>query len=285
MSRTRVGPAPHRVIARRALVGTLRLGVGGDEQVHPDVGLRQIVASGQSRLEQERRASRLRHDLARHHDSHVARAVEHVHALVRIARVHVDLVVLLEPGVHLRPLERHVVAQEEPARRRIGIAPRGMLRGPVAHPHRPARGSVRAAAGPGMAGRREGLAPDVRAREVVDRDAARLPEQEGAPAVGDELAREAHPHPAGARLELVTGIRLGGIGGGHHDLTRDDSTGPSEASRGPTPSRAATTFRAVNSDMTIPLSFRASGPWIAECAQHTRDGSAAGRRGVEAGRP
>ena len=117
--------------------------------------------------------------------------------------MHVHLIVLLEPGLHLRPFECHVVAQQESIGRWVRIPPRGVLRRPVPRPDRPAPDRPLVGARRRVGGGDEDLGPHVRQRKVVDREPAGLAEKQHALAVGHDLAAEADPDPARARLELV----------------------------------------------------------------------------------
>jgi hypothetical protein len=94
-----------------ALVGAAGDGVGRNEQVHAHVDLRDVVASRQPRLEQQRRPVRVGDLHAVHLDLDVPGAVQDVDARVRVVWVDENLLVLLEPSVHGVPVEADQVAQ------------------------------------------------------------------------------------------------------------------------------------------------------------------------------
>jgi hypothetical protein len=74
-----------------------------------------------------------------------------------------------------------------------------------------------------MVGRGHPIHPDIRAREVVDRQMPRLEQQVGVRTVGDDLAVEldAHPPRRGLEQDLVVGVGpergFARLGGCRHD--------------------------------------------------------------------
>src|SRR5215469_6719348 len=85
--------------------------VARNEQVYAHVELRDVVASRQPRLEQQRRPVRVGDLQVVYLDFDVPRAVQDVDARVRVVWVDEDLLVLLEPSVHGVPLEADQVTQ------------------------------------------------------------------------------------------------------------------------------------------------------------------------------
>jgi len=184
----------HRPPLGLPLVGAMADRVGVLEQVHPDVGLRHVVPSGQAGLEQQRRLHALGDGDAVDLDADVARAGEHVDARVRIARVREHLLVLLEPGVHRAPVEPDRVAQ---------LGNRGVLEADRRAP------DALDAEGPAVTAARrvidaavglEQLGADVVNRDVVGRVVRLLPHVQRPGGVGDQLAAQIRPHPLGAGL-------------------------------------------------------------------------------------
>jgi hypothetical protein len=80
------------------------------KQIEPNVGLRDVIAHGQVRLEEEARFVRIGHRDPADDNANVPRALQDVNAGVRIARMNVDLLVLLGASVHRRPMEADVAA-------------------------------------------------------------------------------------------------------------------------------------------------------------------------------
>ena len=103
--------------------------VARDEDVEVHVGPRQVVAGGQARLEEEHRPVAVGQDDAVELDDDVAPAAQRLDALVRVARVAADLLVLLEPPVEPAglPAEDQQVPQ-----RRVVTDPRGVRHDAVA---------------------------------------------------------------------------------------------------------------------------------------------------------
>src|SRR5262245_37041155 len=151
--------------------------------------------------------------------------------------MHVDLVVLLVPGVHPRPLERHVSPEGVPLGRGVGMPPRGVFGQPVADPHRPANPRPLAGARSGMARGHETAGAHVLPREVVHGQVTGLSQEQDPLAVGDVLAGEADPDPARTRLELVTRVWRGARSHRHRPSDPEQSTAPERSSRA-APSRA-----------------------------------------------
>ncbi len=60
-----------------------------------------------------------------------------VDPFIRVAGVHEDLLVLLVPVIDTVPVERDEIPDRRDLVVRIGIAPHGILGGPVANPDRP----------------------------------------------------------------------------------------------------------------------------------------------------
>src|SRR5262245_18545400 len=100
-----------RPVARHSLIRASRDVLGGLEQVHTHVQLRDIVSGRQSSLEEEHGSASFRQWHAVNLDAHMPRAVDSVHPSVRISRMNEDLLVLLEPRVHLIPEKGEVALQ------------------------------------------------------------------------------------------------------------------------------------------------------------------------------
>ena len=116
-----------------------------------------------------------------------------------------DLVVLLVPGVHLVPVQRHVAADVGTAGQRVGVAPHGVLGDPVADRHRPVgRVALERAVGP-PAGRCQQVHADVGDGDVVDRQVLGLKQQQGPGGVDQRHTAEHGPDPPGGRLDPDAG--------------------------------------------------------------------------------
>ncbi len=141
----------------------------------------------------------------------VARAAQDVDAMMRVARVDEDLLVLLEPGVHRVPAERDVPADALPAGRRALVAP-GVVDGlALADAHRPVRRLAARRAVRAVRARHEQVLAHVLAREVVvgelvERRLVAAHHQERALRAGDLGAAEAHAHTPVGRLEAVLDV-------------------------------------------------------------------------------
>src|SRR5207249_2235621 len=89
-----------------------------------------VIARRKPGLEQQARLVGLGHDHAPDDDLDMPRAVEHVYPVVRVARMDEDLVIFLEPSVHLGPVERDVIL--EIVSLRLEVSPGGLLRDAIA---------------------------------------------------------------------------------------------------------------------------------------------------------
>src|SRR5205085_6523557 len=95
-----------RPVRRIALVRAGRMSLRWLEELRAHIFRWNVVTRRQARLEQEQRATRGRHALAAEVDAHLARARAHVDAVMRIACMAADVLVLLEPVVDAVPRER-----------------------------------------------------------------------------------------------------------------------------------------------------------------------------------
>ena len=201
--------AAYGVVRRLALVRAGGLLVRRREQVLTHVEHRYVVAHGQPGLEEQRRRVGVGDRLAVDGDAHVARAGEDVDPLVRVARMHVDLLVLLVPRIELVPVEGDVAGEV----RGLGIerdrvAPDRVLLDLAAHLERPVDGIALVGAVRAVAGRLEELHAHVVHGKVVDRGVARLAQEQRTLRVDDRLAAREHADPLRARLhpDVVVGV-------------------------------------------------------------------------------
>src|SRR5438093_8069157 len=95
----------HVPVRRLTLVGTAGKRGARAEQVNPHIDLGDVIASRQTRLEQEPGTGGLSHRLPFDHHPDVAGAVEDVDAGIRVPGMDEDLVVLFEPGIDPVPVE------------------------------------------------------------------------------------------------------------------------------------------------------------------------------------
>src|ERR1051325_966989 len=114
-------------IRSEAFVGAARRGVALYQQIAPDIFERDIIAHRMPRLEHERRAFSVGDRLACDRDLHAERAPDRADALVGVARLNENLLVLLVPRVHGVPLEGEMVFDPRAGGRRVGIAPGGVF--------------------------------------------------------------------------------------------------------------------------------------------------------------
>src|SRR4051812_3375142 len=97
-----------RPVPRHALVWTTRDSLGGLEQIHAHVQLRNVITGRQPGLEEEDRPARLSYRHAFNLHAHLPRAVDGVDPCVWISGMDEDLLILLVPRVHLVPEESEV---------------------------------------------------------------------------------------------------------------------------------------------------------------------------------
>src|SRR5215211_2727002 len=125
---------PHRPVAGEALVGAAGLLLTWLEQLGAHVVIRDVPARRQSGLEQPPGAPRLGEQLAVEADLDVARGVEDVDPVVRIACVDHRELVLLVPLVHRRPAERDQPLERRGRLGRVGEVVRRVVDRSVADP-------------------------------------------------------------------------------------------------------------------------------------------------------
>src|SRR6516164_5605601 len=100
---------PGRPIVRRSFIRASRDRLGGIEQIDADIELRNVIAGRQPSLEEEDGPASFTQCHAINLHTHVPRAVDRVYSCVRISRMNKDLLVLLEPRVHLIPVKSEVI--------------------------------------------------------------------------------------------------------------------------------------------------------------------------------
>src|SRR6516162_9802017 len=100
---------PSRPVARRPFIRASRGRLGGLEQIHAHIELRNVIAGRQPGLEEEDGSASFTHCHAFNLHSYVPRTVDRVYSCVRISRMNEDLLVLLEPRVHLIPVKCEVI--------------------------------------------------------------------------------------------------------------------------------------------------------------------------------
>jgi hypothetical protein len=212
-----------------------------------DVLARQVEAGRQRGLEEQHGACTAGQQRAVELDAHLARAAAHVDAVVGVARVADERLVLLEPGVEAREVEDHVAGQ-------VGVGRRegdGLARG-VAGAQRQAlpAGRVRGERDPGV---QDGRLRAVRARrghelaaDVLDRhrerrhDPPRLPDEHRAGAVDDGVGTD---QGADALLDGLVAQRVELLGhriahpGGHRVSLAGAAPRPATRRRRPAASR------------------------------------------------
>src|SRR6516162_5638674 len=100
---------PRRPVARYTFIRASRGRLGGLEQIHAYIQLRNVIAGRQPSLEEEDGPASFTHRHAVDLHTHVPRAVDRVNSCVRISRVNKDLLILFEPRVHLIPVKSEVI--------------------------------------------------------------------------------------------------------------------------------------------------------------------------------
>ena len=144
-------------------------------------------------------------------------AVEHVHPVVGVPGVHEDLVVLLEPGVELVPVEGDVSLESRSVSGRLRVAPGRVLDLTIADLQVPALGLTSIAGVQGVARRLQQVHPHVAGGEVINHQAARLEHEQGVLAVCDRLARDKRAHATSGLLHSDPGAVDGRVGVGFDD--------------------------------------------------------------------
>ena len=170
--------------------------------VRDEVLLGEVPARRQVRLEAGQRPARLCQHDAVQRDAHAARARHEVDAVVGVARVDEDLLVLLVPVLDGIPVERHAIGDGRRPGQDLGIAPDLVLGDLAAHADRPVARVALERAVRRVLGRLEQVEADVRAREVPDRQVAGLVQQRDVAGVDDGLAADDPAHAPGRRLEV-----------------------------------------------------------------------------------
>src|SRR5215469_11933843 len=102
---------PSRPVACHSLIRAARDILGGLEQIHTHIQLRNVVTGRQSSLEEEYGPASIPQCHALNLHAHVPRTVDRVDPGVRISRMNEDLLILLEPRVHLIPEKGEVALQ------------------------------------------------------------------------------------------------------------------------------------------------------------------------------
>jgi HHH domain len=102
---------PSRPVARHSFIRAARERLGGLEQIHAHVQLRNVITGRQSSLEEEHGSASFTHCHSIDLRAHLPRAVQRVDPCVRISRMNEDLLILLEPRVHLIPVKVEAALQ------------------------------------------------------------------------------------------------------------------------------------------------------------------------------
>jgi hypothetical protein len=132
----------------------------------------------------------------------VARALENVHAVIRITDVHDRDLVLLEPLVHLVPVEREIPGDRRRVLDRLWITPDGVLGHAIADPYRPVAGIALERTVAGVLGGLENVGSHLVLGEIEHRQMAVLVQKLGVTAVDDRLVGEPRAHAARKVLEV-----------------------------------------------------------------------------------
>ena len=188
-------------VLRDALVRARAARLRRREEVDADIGARDVPARREAGLDEQQRAVGLGDDRPVELDADMARAAQHVDAVVRVARVLEDLVVLLPPRVHRVPVEGDVPGDVGARVDRLRVVPDRVLGDPVADADREVARLALARAGGVLVRRLEQVVADVLQREVVDGEMALLEEDQDAVRVGDGLAAEHHADALDRRFD------------------------------------------------------------------------------------
>jgi hypothetical protein len=131
--------------------------------------------------------------------------MEHVDAVVGIARMHEHLVVLFEPGVHLVPVERHVILQI--GARRLQVTPGCFLGDAVTDLHGEEAGLAFPGMVAGVTRRDKQVELHVLHREVIDGEAPVLEHEHDGARIGNGRAAQQHADttPGGFEKDAVSG--------------------------------------------------------------------------------
>src|SRR5262245_52401926 len=197
-----------RPVARRSLIRTARDVLGGLEQIHAHVQLRNVVTGRQSSLEEEDGTASFPQYHAVNLHAHVPRAVNRVDPSVRISRMNEDLLILLEPRVHLIPEKGEVALQCGSIIGRFEVSAGCVLSDAILYHQVPANGVRR------LVCRLQILHPDIRNPKPVGRRSLRFIDKENVLAVGDQLASKVRPHPARATFDVYSVLKPGPLLGG-----------------------------------------------------------------------
>ena len=141
-----------------------------------------------------------------------------------------DLLVLVEPGVHRAPVEGEVIEQPGRLLERLGVAPDRVLGDTVAGPDRPVGGIALERAVGRVVGRFEQVLPDVLAGDVELGKVGALVQELRAVAVEHSLRAEHPAHAAreGLEQEPVRGpvdAVVGGFGWGRGERASEEGEG------------------------------------------------------------
>src|SRR5260221_4904204 len=212
------------VVTGEALVGAERLPLDGNERALVDVLARHVPARRETGLVEHERPLGVGDNPRAVLDDQVARALADVVAVILIGGVTDDALVLLVEAVHRPPGERDAAAELAGVVGRGGVVPCAPGLAPVADGHGEPLG-IAEGGGPRVRFLADEYAgPNVAQREVRDRVAAGLVEQEHAFAVGDPLLGELDSEPSTKGLGEKQPFR--------ERLGREESAHPDAGPRG-----------------------------------------------------
>ena len=137
----------------------------------------------------------------------MARGRQHVDPVIGVARVDDRGLVLLQPLVHLVPVEGEVAGERRRIVERLWVAPDRVLGDLAAGMHGPVRRLALVRAGGVLVARDEQVHADLLLREVVDRQKTLLVQQLRVTAVDDGLAAEPRADPPRRVLEVDQALR------------------------------------------------------------------------------
>jgi hypothetical protein len=149
--------------------------------------------------------------LAQDGHAHLPAALEDVDAVGGVVGVHVDLLRLLEPGIHFVPDEGDVSAEVKAVGGGPGVAPGGVFSHFISNPDRPVNRLSEVGRTLGVAAGLQPLGAHILLGEVVKWASPPGAQQMGALAIGDELPAEPHSHPFRAGDKLILNSALGGV--------------------------------------------------------------------------
>ena len=142
-----------------------------------------------------------RDGLAGEDRAHFARALAHIDAMPRIARVAEYLLVLFEPMIDLVTIEGDQILDPRGLKRWIGVAPGRVFAAPLADRERPVRRLACVGGMAAMGARFEDICAHVPGRKVIDRQLLGPRDHNGAQGIDNGLSAHDRANTLGARLE------------------------------------------------------------------------------------